>query len=196
MKAKRATHLIATLGAALALLFAAGCGGGAEEEPITVVGAQPDATATGTTSQPSESTATATAAATPTPDPGANAAVTGTVTYRERIALTPGAIVTVQFRDTSLQDVASVLIAEQVITNPGQVPIAFDVRYNEDDIDPRNTYSISARITESDGRLAFINDTAYDVITWDNPTRVDMALVIVQPPPDPVPTMESLPATS
>ena len=96
---------------------------------------------------------------TPTTDPDANASITGTVTYRERLALTPGAIVAVHLRDTSLMDVASVLIAEQVITNPGQVPIAFEVHYNEDDINPRNTYSISARITEADGRLAFINDT-------------------------------------
>ncbi|WP_419849121.1 YbaY family lipoprotein [Candidatus Poriferisocius sp.] len=92
----------------------------------------------------------------PTVDPDANASVTGTVT--------------VQLRDTSLMDVASELIAEQVIANPGQVPVAFEVYYNEDDINPRNTYSIQARITESDGRLAFINDTAYYVITRGNPT--------------------------
>ena len=184
MKAKCTTQPIATIGLALALLFTAGCGDGADEEPVAVVGATPDATATSTTPQPSETT-TATATATPTAAPNANASVIGTVTYRERIALSPGAVVTVQLRDTSLMDVASELIAEQVITNPGQVPIAFEVRYNEDDINPRNTYSIQARITESDGRLAFINDTAYDVITRGNPTRVDMVLVIVQPPPDP-----------
>ena len=49
---------------------------------------------------------------------------------------------------------------------------------------PGNRYSISARIIESDGRLAFINDTAYDVITHGNPDRVDMLLVLVEPPPD------------
>ena len=185
MKAKRTIQLIATIGVAFALLVAAGCGGGADEEPIAVVGAQPDATATSTAPQPPEEATTATNVATPTADPDANAAVTGTVTYRERIALSPGAVVTVQLRDTSLMDVASELIAEQVITNPGQVPIAFEVRYNEADINPRNTYSIQARITESDGRLAFINDTAYDVITRGKPTRIDMVLVIVQPPPDP-----------
>ena len=185
MKAKRTIQLIATIGVAFALLLAAGCGGGADEEPIAVVGAQPDATATSTAPQPPEEATTATNVATPTADPDANAAVTGTVTYRERIALSPGAVVTVQLRDTSLMDVASELIAEQVITNPGQVPIAFEVRYNEADINPRNTYSIQARITESDGRLAFINDTAYDVITRGKPTRIDMVLVIVQPPPDP-----------
>ena len=185
MKAKRTIQLIATIGVAIALLVAAGCSGGADEEPIAVVGSEPDATATSTAPQPPDEATTATTVATPTADPDATASVTGTVTYRERIALSPGAVVTVQLRDTSLMDVASELIAEQVISNPGQVPIAFEVRFNEDDINPRNTYSIQARITESDGRLAFINDTAYDVITRGYPTRIDMVLVIVQPPPDP-----------
>ena len=112
-----------------------------------------------------------------------NASVTGTVTYRERIALSPGATLQVQLRDVSLQDAASILIAEQVIQNPGQVPIKFKIDYNRDDLDPRNTYSISARINESDGRLAFINDTAYEVITRGNPDNVEMLLVMVDAPP-------------
>ncbi len=114
-----------------------------------------------------------------------DASVSGTITYRERLALTPGATLVVQLRDVSLQDTASILIAEQVIPNPGQVPIAFKVEYNKDDLNPRNTYSIGARIIESDGRLAFINDTAYEVITRGKPDKVDMELVLVEPPPDP-----------
>ncbi len=51
----------------------------------------------------------------------ANASVTGTVTYRERIALSPGATLVVQLRDVSLQDASSILIAEQVMPNSGQV---------------------------------------------------------------------------
>ena len=112
-----------------------------------------------------------------------NASVSGTVTYRERLALTPGAKLEVQLRDTSLQDAAAPLIAQQVIENPGQVPIEFEIEYNRDDIESRNTYSVQARIVESDGRLAFINDTAYDVITGGNPRQVEMLLVMVQPPP-------------
>ena len=121
------------------------------------------------------------------PAPGSaqgDAEVRGSVTYRESIELTPGATLIVQLRDTSLMDVASELIAEQVIPNPGQVPINFEIRYESAAIDPRNTYSIQARITEADGRLAFINDTAYDVITRGNPTSVDMVLVLVEPPPE------------
>ena len=115
-----------------------------------------------------------------------NASVSGTVTYRERIALTPGATLEVSLRDVSYQDAAAPLIARQTISDPGQVPIRFKVEYNKDDIDSRNTYGVSARIVESDGRLAFTNDTAYDVITRGNPSKVDMLLVLVQPPPDQV----------
>ena len=63
------------------------------------------------------------------------------------------------------------------------MPIEFNIRYNSSEIDARNRYSITARIIESDGRLAFTNDTAYEVITRGNPGRVDMLLVLVQPPP-------------
>ena len=115
-----------------------------------------------------------------------DAAVSGSVTYRERIALTPGARLVVELRDVSLQDAAAPLIARQTIENPGQVPIAFRVEYSRADISSRNTYAIQARIIESDGRLAFTNDTAYDVITRGNPSNVDMLLVLVEPPPDQV----------
>ena len=117
-----------------------------------------------------------------TPD----AAVTGTVAYRERLALTDGAKLVVELRDVSLADAAAPLIASQTIENPGQVPIGFRVEYDSNDIKPRNSYSVSASIVESDGRPAFTNDTAYEVITRGNPRRVDMLLVLVQPPPEAV----------
>ena len=59
-----------------------------------------------------------------------NASVSGTVTYRERIALTPGATVEMELRDVSLADAAAPLIARQTISDPGQVPIEFKVEYN------------------------------------------------------------------
>ena len=117
---------------------------------------------------------------------GPDGAVSGTVTYRERIALTAGARLVVELRDVSLQDAAAPLIGRQTIENPGQVPIEFKVEYSRADINSRNTYAIQASIIEADGRLAFTNDTAYDVITRGNPSKVDMLLVLVEPPPDQV----------
>ena len=113
-----------------------------------------------------------------------NASVSGTITYRERLALTPNATLIVELRDVSYADGPAPLIAHQTIAGPGQVPIEFEVRYSREDIDSRNTYAVQARIIESDARLAFINDTAYEVITRGNPDKVDMLLTLVQPPPD------------
>ncbi len=113
-----------------------------------------------------------------------NASVSGTVTYRERIALSPDAKLVVEIRDVSYQDAAAPLIARQTISALGQAPIEYKVGYNRDDIDSRSIYSVSARIIESDERLAFINDTAHEVITRGNPDRVDMVLKLVQPPPE------------
>jgi len=110
--------------------------------------------------------------------------VSGTITYRERIPLSPGAVVKISLNDTSYADGPAVLVAAQTITDPGQVPIDFKVRYPRGAINTRSTYSISVRIEEADGRLAFINDTAYDVLTHGNPDRVDMVLVMVEPPPE------------
>ncbi|MQG82048.1 MAG: hypothetical protein FI702_01855 [SAR202 cluster bacterium] len=69
-------------------------------------------------------------------------------------------------------------IGEQIIENPGQVPIAFEIEYDPADIDDRFTYAIGVRITES-AELAFINDTRYQVITRDSLTHVDMVPVKV-----------------
>ena len=127
-------------------------------------------------------TATVTAEVTSGKEP--NASVRGTVTYREDIPLTSGAQLEVELRDTSLQDAAAPLIARQVIEDPGQAPIGFEVEYSRDDIVEGHTYSIQVRIIEGDGRLAFVNDTSFDVITRGNPDEVDIPLVLVQPPPE------------
>lgn len=88
------------------------------------------------------------------------AELTGTVTYKERIALPKESIIEVQIRDVSLQDVPSILLADTTITTAGEnVPVPFSISYNPKDINPSNTYSVSARITLPDGQLRWITDT-------------------------------------
>ena len=57
-----------------------------------------------------------------------SASVTGTVTYRERIALPPNAVATIRLQDVSLQDVAAIPIGIQIITDTGQVPSRTQVK--------------------------------------------------------------------
>ncbi len=109
------------------------------------------------------------------------AAVTGTVTYLQRIALPEGAVIRVTLQDVSLQDVAATLISEQVIVTTGeQVPIAFTLPYDPAQIDDRFTYSVSARI-EIDGKLSWISNTMTPVISRGAPTS-DVEVMLVQVP--------------
>lgn len=104
--------------------------------------------------------------------------VMGTVGFMQPLEIPSGSTLTVQLQDTSLQDVAATVLGETVITDFSEIPIPFSVSYDPTEIDIRNTYSISARITDEAGNLIFINTTAYNVITNDNPSVVD---VIVEP---------------
>jgi putative lipoprotein len=111
--------------------------------------------------------------------PAEQSAVTGRVMYRQRIALPDNAIVKVQLQDVSLQDVAAKVISEQIIeTNGKQVPFDFVLPYDPAEIDERNTYSISVRITV-DGKLKFINETSHQVLTRGKPTDLDVTVEMV-----------------
>jgi len=104
--------------------------------------------------------------------------VTGTVSYRERIALPPDAVVLVQLRDVSLMDVAAKLISEQIIKPEHSVPIPFSLPYSAQDIDERMSYSVFATIRSGD-RLLFVSDRSYPVLTRGNSDHVD--LILIQP---------------
>jgi putative lipoprotein len=111
--------------------------------------------------------------------------VTGTVTYRARIALPPDATLTVRLVDVSRADAPSELIAEQVITTGGrQVPIAFAIAYDPARIDPAHTYAVQARI-EVQGQLRHVSDTHHGVLTRGSPSHVDIVLVPVGGGPAP-----------
>lgn len=100
--------------------------------------------------------------------------VTGTVNYRQRIALPPNAIVEVSLLDVSRQDVAATVISSQTIPLEGkQVPVAFELPFNPDTIDERYSYAVQARILV-DGELRFINTSRYPVITHGSPTEVEV----------------------
>jgi len=104
-------------------------------------------------------------------DDGGEDCVTGAVTYKQRIALPEDAVVQVQIQDTSLADAPAKVIGEQTIESPGQVPIPYEVCYDSSQIEDNHTYTMSARISDSEGNLLWINDTAIPVITNGNPTE-------------------------
>jgi putative lipoprotein len=107
------------------------------------------------------------------------AQVTGTLMYRERIALPPGAVAEVWLLDTSLADAPAVEIAYQRINDPGNPPIPFVLEYDPSRIDERMQYGVRATISH-DGQLLFTSDTHYPVLTRGAGNTADIMLIMVE----------------
>ncbi|EPX64122.1 hypothetical protein D187_005256 [Cystobacter fuscus DSM 2262] len=128
------------------------------------------------------STPPATPAPPPAPPPtGAQAEiqaetrVTGSVFYRERIALTPDAVLQVDVVESASPGGTETVVGTQTIQSPGQVPIAFSVAVPSDRIRPDATYTLRARITDA-GR-AYGTPTPIPVLTQGHPSQDVQVLV-------------------
>lgn len=109
--------------------------------------------------------------------------VSGTVSYLQRIAMPPDAVLIVQLQDVSVADASATAIAEQKITfGQRQVPIPFELKFDPAKIASNHTYSVSARILVGSD-LRFNSDKPYLVLTQGNPPKVDLILVAATPPP-------------
>jgi len=108
-----------------------------------------------------------------------NQVVSGSVTYLNRMALPPDAVVNVVLLDVSRADAPATIIAEKTIQSPGQVPVRFELEYNPNDIDLRMTYVVRAEIKGSDGQLLYTTDTHVPVLTRDAGSEVEIVAVPV-----------------
>lgn len=99
----------------------------------------------------------------------------GEVLYRERIALPPNAVLSVQLADVSLADAPAAIVGEQKIDPAGQVPIKFEIKFDPSVIRTSMTYALQARITVDD-KLWFITDTRHEV----DPLTTQMQTVMVK----------------
>lgn len=119
------------------------------------------------------------------PPPGATTAqsavssfidITGSVTYRIRIALPPDAVLIVRVQDTARAGAPARTLAEQRIELAGQqVPINFQTTIDRDLIGKKARVTVSARI-EHQGKLLFISDRIYPALTNGQPTPVEIQM--------------------
>ncbi len=83
--------------------------------------------------------------------------LSGSVFYRERIALPPGAMVHVTLEDSSRMDVAATVLAESMFPAEGAPPYSFELEYDPANITEKGRYGLRAKI-EADGQLLFTSD--------------------------------------
>jgi len=103
------------------------------------------------------------------------AIVRGEVTYRERLAVPPGAQLEVSLLDVSRADAPSQTIGSVTLSDIGQPPYRFEITYRPDQIVASHQYVVRARLTH-EGQLLFTTDRSYPVITAGNPTEVQLML--------------------
>lgn len=96
-----------------------------------------------------------------TPALAAPRTLRGTVTYRERMALPPGAVVEVRLLDVSLADAPARTIAETRVYGR-RIPAQWILRFDSRQIEPRHSYALQARILDGD-RLLFITTERHSV---------------------------------
>ena len=112
--------------------------------------------------------------------PLGESALTGQVTFVRDVQLPEGAVVVVALNDISLADAPATELGRAVIEDPGQLPVRFRIAYDPAAIDPRNDYSLQARITVGD-TLLYVNDTVHPVLTRGAPDNSDVRVVSVDP---------------
>jgi putative lipoprotein len=103
------------------------------------------------------------------------AIISGSVSYREHSALPAGSEAIIQLHETTQANAPAKLIAEQRIAVSGPAPVAYQLDYDAVNINPRNTYQVSARIMNGKKTL-FVTDTPIPVITRGSPGHVDLVL--------------------
>src|SRR5262245_30380510 len=110
--------------------------------------------------------------------PTAAGVLSGDVFYRERVALPPNAVLEISLVDVTRPGGLGELVASMQMRPNRQVPIPFEIRYGDDDVDPRRSYAVRANIL-ADGRLLFVNARPQRVLTLGHPSSVRILMAAV-----------------
>lgn len=102
--------------------------------------------------------------------PALSGNISGTVAYRERIALPPNAKVVVSLEDITRSGKSGIFVAQQTITASTQIPIPFDLRYVPAAIDRSHRYALSASILDSQDGVLWATEEA-TAISFTDPEK-------------------------
>ena len=111
---------------------------------------------------------------------GEEKVLSGHIMYRERMALPPGATVTVTLADVSRADAPAITIAEQHIDNPGAVPIPFELRYQAEAITHPHplAYAVRGEIRGDEGALLWTTTQRHSVELGSRGAQEDLTILL------------------
>ncbi|WP_300297853.1 YbaY family lipoprotein [Ferrovibrio sp.] len=120
-------------------------------------------------------------------------AVSGTVSYRERLILPADSQIVVRLEDISRGPAYPQVVTEQRITPNSAGTTTFSLPYGHNDINPNATYVVNAWV-EQGGRVLFRNAKVYQVLTKTAPSsnihvELEQVAAMVVPAPAPATTV-------
>jgi putative lipoprotein len=102
--------------------------------------------------------------------------VSGTASYRERIALPEGAVLRVTLLDVSLVGMPERVVAEREWRTTGQPPLPFSLEFAPGEIVRERRYALRAALRGPDGKTLFATPVAVPVLTHGAPVAVELWL--------------------
>ena len=106
--------------------------------------------------------------------------VTGSVTYREKVAFDSTWTVSVTLADVARSDAKGTVVSTQNIKNAHGVPVPFELLYDPSGIDSTHGYAVTATIAQ-DGRVLWASKMRHAVLTRGAPSHVDIIIQRVAP---------------
>ncbi|MBL9172403.1 MAG: YbaY family lipoprotein [Verrucomicrobiales bacterium] len=101
-------------------------------------------------------------------------AVTGNLSY-DQFVVTPGCSIEVRLDDVTVTNSPEFSLSRQFIDPRESSPIPFTLHYEPKSIDAAHKYAVSARIS-CGSELRMISEGSVPVLTFGNPTRIDLTL--------------------
>lgn len=97
---------------------------------------------------------------------GETSVISGSITYRERIALAPQSTAKIQLLDISLADAPAKVIDQKIYDLTGRnVPVGFELTMPNKGVPENARLSVRAEIHGADGSLLFTTDTIQPVMS-------------------------------
>jgi putative lipoprotein len=85
--------------------------------------------------------------------------ISGELSYRERMMLPPGAVLTVQLADMSPAGNAGIVVASETFSTANEMPAGFKMTIDPAKIRSGESYAIQAQISVN-GKIWFVNDAS------------------------------------
>lgn len=131
---------------------------------------------------------------TPTPEQPIESAITGMVTYLQRVALPDDAQVMVVLREIATGAPTPVLAETSYVLEGQQVPVPYTLSYDPAIIDEARSYGVEGFIFDGAGTLLFSSSELVPVLTLGNPSsgveiRVEPSAPLETPEPEPTVTL-------